>query len=153
MWTLKWRSRLTTVIKLGFVDRPWDEVVLLITVFLDLARAALEVVWRDASCCLLLIRWRVKRRTRRQCLSDRGGRKRPVSAWHIPGARPQTSEQPLLSMKSQLLEERRDGKHLEKRCLVTAGCNSIYNSCASSKNSWYAVIAQNNRTAYLGSFT
>lgn len=153
MWTLKWRGLLTTVIKVGFVDGPWDERVLLINVFLDSARAALEDVWWDASCCLPLIRWWVKRRTRRQRLSDRGGRKRQVSEWRIPGAWPQKSELPLLSMKSRLLEERRDGKHREERCLVTAGCSSIYNSCASSKNSQYAVIPRNNRTAWLGSFT
>lgn len=83
------------------------------------------------------------------------GRKEKAGFWaaHTAGAWPQKSELLLLWMKSRLLEERRDGKHREERCLVTAGCTSIYNSCASSKNSQYAVIPQNNRMALLGSFT
>lgn len=61
-----------------FVDRSREEMVILITVFLDSVWPVLEDVWRDASCCLPLIRWRVRRRTRRQRLFDRGGRKRQV---------------------------------------------------------------------------
>lgn len=133
----------------AFVDGSWEEMVLLITVFLDSVWPVLEDVWRDASCCLPLIRWRVKRRTRRQRLFDRGGRKRQVLRGAYRELGPKCQD-----CRGFLGYWRRGGMgNIERSDVLSQLDATVFTTAVqATRTVSYAVIPCNNMKACLGSF-